>query len=87
MSPEELNFASVLAVAALALLGGPLLLRRAGYPAGKTVFGTLTGLMVLLGLWGVLAAVQHKAGVAAWPLGWLVPLGAVVAAWRLRHRL
>lgn len=84
---EELNFLSLLAVVALSFVGGPLLLRRAGYPAGKTVFGTLTGTMVLLGAWGVLATVQRKAGIEAVPLGWLVPVVAAAAAWRLRDRL
>ncbi|HTH16276.1 MAG TPA: hypothetical protein VL974_06465 [Magnetospirillum sp.] len=84
---EELNFLSLPASALLALLGGPFLLRKAGYPAGKTVFGVLTGTMVLLAAWGVLSTVQHKAGIETLPLGWLVPLGACFAAWRFRDRL
>ncbi len=44
---EELNFVSLPLAALLALVGGPVLLRRAGYPAGKMVCGTLTGLVVL----------------------------------------
>ncbi|MCR6629822.1 MAG: hypothetical protein NVV74_07090 [Magnetospirillum sp.] len=84
---EEVNFVSLPVVVALALVGGPLLLRRAGYPVGKTVFGTLTGLVALLGLWGILSTVQRKAGLDMVPLGWLVPVAAVAAAWRLRGRL
>ena len=84
---EDFNFLSLPVVALLSLVGGPLLLRRAGYPAGKIVFGTLTGAMVLLGTWGMISAVQHKAGLAAWPLGWLVPIAAIAAAWHWRNRL
>lgn len=81
---EELNFLSLPLAAALALVGGPVLLRRAGYPGGKTVFGTLTALMVVLAAWGVLSAIQARTGLQAVPLGWLVPLGAAFAAWRWR---
>lgn len=84
---ETVNFVSLPLVVVLSLVGGPLLLRRAGYPAGKTVFGTLTGLMVLLGAWGVISTVQSKAGLPALPLGWLVPLAAAFVAWRWRDRL
>lgn len=87
MLMEELNFLSLPAVAVLSLVGGPLLLHKAGYPAGKVVFGVLTGLGVLLAAWGVLSAIQHKAGLDALPLGWLIPVAAVVAAWKLRDRL
>lgn len=84
---EDFNFVSLGLTLVLALVGGPLLLRRAGYPAGKTVFGTLTGLVVLLGVWGVISTMQRKAGLETVPLGWLVPLGAVAMAWRMRNRL
>ncbi|HLO77178.1 MAG TPA: hypothetical protein VK196_12055 [Magnetospirillum sp.] len=84
---EELNFISLPVVAVLSLVGGPLLLRRAGYPAGKTVFGTLTAMAVLLGIWGVVSAIQNRLGLVALPLGWLVPALAAVAAWRWRDRL
>lgn len=84
---ETINFVSLPTAALLALIGGPLLLRRAGYPVGKTVFGTLTGLIVLLAAWGVLSAIQARTGLAALPLGWLVPLAAMGAAWRWRDRL
>lgn len=84
---EELNFISLPVAALLSLVGGPLLLRRAGYPLGKTVFGTLTVLVVVLGLWGVLSAVQNRLGLAVLPVGWLVPAAAVYAAWRWRDQL
>lgn len=84
---ETVNFISLPLVALMSLVGGPLMLRRAGYPAGKTVFGTLTALMVLLGVWGMISAIQAKTGLQALPLGWLVPLGAATAAWRFRNRL
>lgn len=84
---EDANFLSLPVAALLALVGGPLLLRRAGYPVGKTVFGTLTALMVLLGAWGVVSAIQGRTGLQALPLGWLVPLAAGFAAWRWRDRL
>ncbi len=84
---EQVNFLSLPLLALFSLVGGPILLRRAGYPLGKTVFGTLTGLMVGLGAWGVISAIQHKAGLQALPLGWLVLAGAVAAAWYWRDRL
>lgn len=84
---EMVNFISLPLTALLALVGGPLLLRRAGYPWGKTVFGTLTALVVLLGSWAVVSAVQHRAGIDAVPLGWLVPLAAAAAVWRFRDRI
>lgn len=84
---ETLNFISLPLVALMSLVGGPLLLRRAGYPAGKMVFGTLTGLMVLLGAWGVISAIQDRTGTQGLPLGWLVPIVATYAVWRWRDRL
>lgn len=84
---EMVNFVSLPLTILLALAGGPVLLRRAGYPWGKTVFGTLTALVVLLGGWGIISAVQHRLGVDGAPLGWLVPVAAVWAAWRFRGHL
>ena len=84
---EELNFMSLPLVLLLSLVGGPILLRRAGYPAGKTVFGTLTALVVLLGAWGMISNIQQHADLQAVPLGWLVPLAALYAVWRWRDRL
>lgn len=84
---EMVNFISLPVTALLALVGGPVLLRRAGYPWGKTVLGSLTGLVVMLGSWGIISAVQHRAGIDAVPLGWLVPVAVTVAAWRYRGRL
>lgn len=84
---EDFNFLSLPVAALLGLIGGPLLLRRAGYPVGKTVFGTLTGLMVLLGAWGMIATIQYKVGLAALPFGWLVPLAGAGAGWHWRNRL
>lgn len=84
---EELNFMSLPLVLLLSLVGGPFLLRRAGYPAGKTVFGTLTALVVLLGAWGMISNIQQHADLQAVPLGWLVPLAALYAVWHWRDRL
>lgn len=84
---EEFNFISLPVAALLGLVGAPLLLFRAGYPAGKTVFGTLTALVALLGAWGIISAVQNRLGLHALPLGWLVPAVAVFAAWHWRDRL
>lgn len=84
---EELNFMSLPLVLLLSLVGGPFLLRRAGYPAGKTVFGTLTALVVLLGAWAMISNIQQHADLQAVPLGWLVPLAALYAVWRWRDRL
>jgi lipopolysaccharide export LptBFGC system permease protein LptF len=83
---EEFNVLSLAVTVLLALLGTPVLLRRAGYPWGKTVFGSLTAMVVLLGVWGIMSTVQRKAGLDALPLGWLVPLAAVAAAWHLQRR-
>lgn len=85
MGVDELNAVSLGVTILLALVGTPVLLRRAGYPFGKTAFGTLTVVVVLLGVWGIVATLQRKAGIEAVPLGWLVPLAALGAAWRL-HR-
>jgi hypothetical protein len=84
---EDVNFASLVVTVLLALVGGPVVLRRAGYPWGKTVFGTLTGFAILLGSWAVLSNIQRKTGLEAVPLGWLVPLAAVYAVWRFRGAL
>ncbi|MGE5515349.1 MAG: hypothetical protein ACM31D_05955 [Bacteroidota bacterium] len=84
---ETLNFISLPLAVLLGLIGTPVLLRRAGYPIGKTVFGTLTTMMVLLGAWGIVSSIQNHTGLAAVPLGWLVPLAAVFAAWRWREQL
>ncbi len=81
---ELFNFASLGVTLMLALVGAPILFRRAGYPAGKTVFGTLTALIILLGVWGVISAIQRKTGLEALPLGWLVPAAALVIGWRVR---
>jgi lipopolysaccharide export LptBFGC system permease protein LptF len=82
---EIVNFLSLGATILLALVVAPIRLRRAGYPAGKTIFGTLTALIVLLGVWGVISAIQRKTGLEGVPLGWLVP--AVGLAIGLRVRL
>ncbi|MBC7905734.1 MAG: hypothetical protein H7Y60_03175 [Rhodospirillaceae bacterium] len=82
----EFNLISLAVTALLALLGTPVLLRRAGYPWNKTVFGTLTVLVVGLGLWGIMSTIQHKASLEAVPLGWLVPLAALVAAWKMQRQ-
>lgn len=84
---ETLNFLSLPLAVLLSLIGAPILLRRAGYPAGKTVFGTLTAMMVLLGAWGIISTIQYRTGLTAVPLGWLVPLAAAFAAWRWREQL
>ena len=81
---EAFNFASLGATILVALVGAPILFKRAGYPNGKTAFGTLTVLVVLLGIWGVLSSIQRKAGIEALPLGWLVPLAAAMLGWRVR---
>lgn len=82
---EEFNIISLGVTVLLAAIGTPVLLRRAGYPFGKTTFGTLTVLVVMLGLWGMVSTIQRKAGLEGIPLGWLVPLAALGAAWRM-HR-
>lgn len=82
---EYFNSISLAATVLLALIGTPVLLRRAGYPYGKTTMGTATVLLVLLGLWGMVATIQRKAGLELVPLGWLIPVAALGAAWRL-HR-
>jgi hypothetical protein len=79
---EMLNMAALALSVLLGVIGVPVLLRRAGFPWNKVVFGSLTALAVLLAASGVLSAVQNKTGLAL-PLGWLVPLAALVAVWRL----
>jgi len=81
---EAFNFASLGVTLVLALVGAPILFKRAGYPNGKTVFGTLTVLVALLGVWGVISAIQRKTGLEALPLGWLVPVVASLVGWRVR---
>lgn len=83
----DINFLSLPALVILSLAGGPLLLHRAGYPFGKTVLGSLTGMVVLVALWGVVSSIQHKTGQEALPLGWLVPVLATWVVWRQRDRL
>lgn len=83
---ENLNGISLVVTVLLALLGAPVFLRRAGYPWLKTVFGSVTVLVVLLGVWAMMSTIQRKAGLEAVPLGWLVPLAAAGAAWRLQQR-
>lgn len=84
---EQVNALSLPLLAVMSLVGIPLLLRRAGYPWGKTVLGTATGLVVLMGCWNVISMTQQRLGLAALPLGWLMPLAAVFAAWHWRNRL
>lgn len=84
---EELNFISLPVAVVLSLVVPPLVLRRAGYAAGKTVLGTLTVLMVVLAAWGVVSAIQNRTGLQTLPLGWLVPLGGLFATWRYRAQL
>ncbi|MBC7952452.1 MAG: hypothetical protein H7Z12_11625 [Rhodospirillaceae bacterium] len=86
MIMAEFNIISLAATVLLALLGTPVLLRRAGYPWGKTAFGSLAVTVVMLGVWGILSAIQRKAGLDAIPVGWLVPLAAVAAAWQMHRR-
>lgn len=84
---ETVNFVSLPVTVLLALAGGPILLRWAGYPWGKTIFGSLTGFAVLLGAWAVLSTIQRKTGLEALPLGWLVPIAAAYAVWRFKGAL
>ncbi|MBX9634266.1 MAG: hypothetical protein K2X44_04720 [Magnetospirillum sp.] len=83
---EDFNFISLGVTVVLALVGAPVLFRRSGYPFGKTVFGSLTVLFVMLGLWGITATIRVKTGMEIVPLGWLVPLAALAAAWRLQRQ-
>lgn len=84
---QELNFASLLTTVLLAVIGAPLLFHRAGYPPGKTALGSITAVVVLVGVWGIISSIQRKAGLDAVPLGWILPLVAGTVAWRFRNRL
>ncbi|NFV82063.1 hypothetical protein [Magnetospirillum aberrantis] len=84
---EMVNGLSLPVVLLMGLVGAPVLLRRAGYPMGKTILGTLTGAMVLLGCWAILSSIQNRLGLTFLPLGWLVPLASGFAVWRWRGQL
>lgn len=86
MGAAELNFLALPAAVLLALLGGPWGLRRAAYPWGKALFGTLALAMAALAVAGVVTAIQRKAGLENLPLAWLVPAAVVALLWRLFSR-
>lgn len=83
MGGEEINFLAVPAAILLALAGAPPALRRAGFGWAKVVFGTLTVTVAALGVAGVVTAIQHKTGLSALPLAWLVPSALAGVLYRL----
>lgn len=73
MNAETLNFLAVPATILLGLAGGAWVFRKAGFPLGKTVFGTLAATVAGLAGAGVITSVQARTGTQALPLAWLVP--------------
>ena len=71
MGAGEINFLALPAAAALALIGAPLVFRRAGFAWGKVAFGSLTVLFAALGVVGIVISVQYKTGLSDLPLAWL----------------
>lgn len=84
MGFEEINFLAVPAAMLLALVGAPVAFRRAAYPWGKTVFGTVAIFGAALAVAGVVTAIQRKTGTEMLPLAWLVPAAIAYLLWRLR---
>lgn len=84
MGFEEINFLALPAALLLALIGAPLAFRRAAYPVGKTVFGTLAAATAGVAVAGIVTAVQRKTGTESLPLAWLAPAALGVLLWRLR---
>jgi|GEM_PF-2019306 hypothetical protein len=74
MDGESFNFLAVPAALLLGLACAPFALRRAGYPWGKTAFGSLAVAVAGLAVAGIVSAVQRKAGIAQLPLAWIAPL-------------
>lgn len=72
MNAADINFLALPAVAALALVGTPLALRRAGFLWAKVVFGSLTALFAALAVCGIVLSVQQKTGLSDLPVAWLV---------------
>lgn len=84
MGAEEINFMAVPAALLLALIASPIVFRRAAYPMGKTVFGTMAIAIAALGIAGIITVVQRKTGLEALPLAWLAPAAVAVFLHRLR---
>lgn len=83
MGAGEFNFIALPVTAVLALVGAPLAFRRAAFPWGKVVFGSLTVLFAALGVVGIVISVQHKTGLSDWPLAWLALPALAVALYRI----
>lgn len=50
---------------------------------GKVVFGSLTVVFAALGSAGIIISVQHKTGLSALPLAWLVLPALIFALYRI----
>lgn len=74
---ELLIFSSLPVLAMIILIGLPVILRRMDYPKTQTVFGTISGLVVGLGVWTILSSLRHHGPWEALPLEWLAPVIAL----------
>lgn len=83
MAGDEINFLAVPAAFLLALMGGPVAFRRAGYPWGKTVFGTLAAAVTGLAVAGLVTSIQRKTGTEGLPFAWIVPVALAFALTRV----
>ncbi|MGE4278161.1 MAG: hypothetical protein AB7G62_01150 [Magnetospirillum sp.] len=83
MNAAEINFMALPVVVVLALVGGPLALRRAGFLWAKVVFGSLTFLFAALAICGIVLSVQQKVGLSDLPIAWLVVPVLGVALYRV----
>ncbi|CAA7620674.1 hypothetical protein [Magnetospirillum sp. UT-4] len=84
MGFDEINFLALPVAFLLALVGTPVVLLKAGYPKGKTAFGTLALTAVALALFAIVLKVQTRADLTALPLAWLAPVAIAVALWQLK---
>jgi hypothetical protein len=85
MGAEEINFIALPVAILMALVGGPLALRKAGFPLGKIVFGTLAVTVAALAVAGVITSIQRKTATEMLPLAWLVPATIGFVLWRLKQ--
>jgi hypothetical protein len=83
MDGASINFLAIPTALLLALAGGPVALRRAGYLWSKTLFGSLTLAAAGLGVAGIISSIQAKAGIPELPLAWVAPVLVVIALVRL----
>jgi len=84
---ETLNLAATVLTLAMVLIGAPVLFRRQSYPWNKVMFGTVTALIVTMGLIVVLSTIQSKSGLSVFPLLWLAPVAVGIAGVKGRRAM